>query len=230
MKIRIHSNYFFTLWLIFGSGCLILPACSGESPKKTDTQVMIKDTPENQIMLDAFSKQANRFEFNGCEFKYKGANFKLGSDLNKLKRIFSDSLLKKTVGTPTSPTTTLYYTEDKVFLSYEKEYSGVLDSFVIIFKNIRARDQYILINGAPLDKTMTIKEFVDNSKYEFSDFSMTNHAYYISFDHCDRTIEYELTLDVPLTYSGGGHLMFKDGGVNLENTKPVESLYISYID
>lgn len=185
-----------------------------------------KTTTETQKALSTFHQQKHRFEFNGCTNQYNGKKFKLGMTVQDLITVLGTPSKEKTINTKSN---NLYYWLDDVVKVYEDKSSKKINVISIDLRKIsdNNRDMYFLIEGIPLNKNMTMGQFVDFSNYDFHDFYVGRSSYKLIHEECKKPISYYFSSNVSFDYIGDGHARIK-GDPNFENTSPVDALEISF--
>ena len=211
-------------YLILLASCATLTACFEEKKEQIAVQSMLRDTPEARRMLSAFSKQAHRIELNGCNFRYNDTGFELGGVSEKIKN---------RLGAPEreeqSNTNIASYWLDGALVIRENLEDNRINLFSINFEHtyFENKEFYVLVEGIPLGKGMTMKQFIDSSFYEFDQFEFGNFSYERVFNNCTKPIVYYYSSDVKFKYIGNGHARLK-GEPDLSNTSRVESLEVSF--
>lgn len=214
---------------------LVMSACdnSAETSK-------VKNTQETNELIAKFELQEHRIELNGCEMLYNKTSFSLGMKITELIEIFGayDFFNRG------------HYVWKKagiVFLTEERNEDKEHESYgIYIYMNDFANDDheeplirkhklhkkqdFFLIEGIPLNKNTTIKQFVDHSKLSLNDFGIGDYSY-DRVHSCSKgkDIHYTMTTTNNWVYDGGGRIQLKSH-INQNNNSLIEDIFISYWD
>jgi hypothetical protein len=201
----------------------MLTACSDEKYDSNRTHSKVRETQETQAMLAEFRKQEHRFELNGCEFKYNGESFKLGSSTEKIKNLLGDA--SREIIEENGPRRIYFWNNDTIQMKVNDMTTGLY--VMTIELNKMDSSSYVLVEGVPLNNKLVMASFIGNSNFKFEDFYIGNTEYKYIYDHCNQPIEYLFFSDVNYTYIGDGHARLKDK-IDFEKTGPVRALVIYY--
>ena len=199
---------------------LLLSACGAQTDVPT---TQFKDTPETRKMLTDFAKQQHRFEFSGCDMKYNGALFNLNMSIQELSKVLGvHSRISQT------KKNNAYFWFDDVIKVLESKKNREISTLVIRLRKIDTSNKpfYFLVDGAPLEKKMTMGDFLSISHYDFNDFLISNNSYKIIFDQCKHPVRYFMESKVNFSYIGYGHTRLKDKP-DLDTTYPIKAFQIS---
>ena len=202
----------------------LLGACIDDKYEKKYYNTNTQMTPEMRTKLSFFYKQEHRIEFNGCELIYNDITFKIGDDSSEIK----GELGSPSTEVRSNNNRVYYWISDAIGIRENLE-SNTINLFLIDFKSdyFKGNEFYVLVEGIPLDKEMTMRQFVDSSHYEFDQFEFGNYSYEKTFQNCERPLVYSFYSNVRFNYIGEGHARLK-GEPDLSDTSTIESLEVSY--
>ncbi len=210
------KNILKTLIILF-----LITSCNMKSQQNRASKA--KNTPEVSALIEKFNKQEHRLEINDCEVVYNGKSFFLGNTLDEVEAI---------LGSKHNSNYGYAYAWHKIGLQVlKKKESSEIDGVNIYiyiyegFDDIKPNINIVLVNGVPLTKEMNFGKFIENSTYEFDDFSI-HRSFNLNIEECDsqKTV-IEFDSNPIFNYSGGGHLQIR-GDFNPKETSPVKKISI----
>lgn len=151
--------------LILFTSLLLLSSCGGSAPLTENREISEKEAS----MLSAFAKQEHRFELSGCENFYNDQQFLFGMPIEDIKKVLG-SPERESIN-PTKENNVYYWLGD-IVKTYENTETLRVERMVINFrKSVSSKPPlYFLIDGTPLEKDMTMGDFVNLSPHGFDEF------------------------------------------------------------
>jgi len=213
--------------IVVVSSVFLLVSCGEGTAEGVLTSSKVKDTPEVREMLSEFAQQEHRFEFKGCDLLYNGSKFNLKTSIDELEGIVGNYNMSDTA----YGKKTIYYWLNELVNVYEYDESKELSSFTVYFSSIEPSEKplVVLIEGVPITNRLKMHEFIENSNYSFSDFSIDDDGYRLDFSECSNALSYYFFSDVKYSYIGDGHARLRDKPI-LTETNVVESVGIYKYD
>jgi len=216
---------------------LLLSACSEtEPPTSVERKNKMKDNPQTRTMLAAFKQQKHRLEFNGCEMLYNGIPFRLGMTVKELKGIFGpyDFFSKghyiwKEAGIVFGDKIKDKEDKNKAIRGVYIYMSSLARKRKDMAKHTRFHKQdYFLLEGMPVDKNMQFRDFIKNSYFELSDFSISDYSYSreVNCGNTAKKLKYGMAVKGGWNYKeAGGHIRLKSTP-NKDNINTIKDMYI----
>ena len=221
----------------------LLSACSEaeqqKQPQALKPMSKVKDTPETRAMLAAFQKQKHRLEFNGCEMRYNGKPFHFGMTVKEIKAILGPydffsrgRYVWKEAGIVFTGPPKIKENNNRPlkFITVNMEESDENNKESDEFRRYPKKD-YFLLNGVPVNNKLQFRNFIKNSYFELSDFSIDSYGYSwpVICDERPKKLEYSLFVRGGWIYTGGGHIRFKSKP-NSDNINTIKMLHIAKVE
>jgi len=202
---------------------LLATLTSCGSNAQTNMASRYKATPTSETLLQRFNGQGNRLEVNDCELLYNGKSFFIGSTLEEISTIVGSE--------PDYTSEYLFGWSNANVMARKEENTSRVDAIYIYLAEqyddtFAPFDQVLLLNGAPLERTMTFGELIKNSNYAFEDFLPDSRSFELRPDRCaGEPFIIEIGSQPIYENQGAGHLQVR-GDFNPEKTGPIRSIRI----
>lgn len=215
-----------------------LLACNSDTAPKAQGS-RAKNLPEVAAKLEQFKQQKHRFEFNGCEILYNGQAISFDMTMEDIVKVTGPY----NEFDPAGDYKGMYLWDNLNIDMFTKEISETADAkpyrlgIFLNLTNLKGEPVYkdyvfdtiFLYEGYPIDLNTQVRDLMNQSTFEFNDFSVDSdsltHVY-----RCDgKTLSYWFGTGGNWIYKGEGHLRFKSH-INQNNVNPFSSFSITWVE